>query len=188
MLAALTGLVLVTNRRKLFKRLLPWLAPVEWVSSLKELASRNDVQEASAATAEHIVSHLLPKVDKAVELHFDNTISKLRAEVIVLRKEREELRNGWQDIWVHVRGYRPNDESKGQQYMARVQINLSTSELRAHPESEYRRLVHRRDTWHFHHRYGEGKFERITLGAPWFLKIEGTSDSVILLDERYTVK
>ncbi len=193
-LTAFIGLLLVLNRKSLFRLAFWFFVPNEARERWSALATRGDVAKLSATTADAVVTQILARVAEEAEAHYQQALSKARAELLSLRKQLSELRTGWVTIGVHVRGFKIDDEDQ-RNYYALVQISPRNGELRAHPESEMRKLIPTRPipdskdatvTHQIRQEFKEFKFS--SLGAPWYGRVQGQPHSISMLGETYTIR
>ncbi len=193
-LVAIVGLLIVFNRRKIFKLAIRWFAPRETTERWNALATRKDVEQLATNTADAVVAQILARVTEEAEAHYIKALSKYRSEVIALRRQLDELRGGWTTIGIHVRGFKLNDEDK-RSYYALIQISPRNGELRAHPESEMRKLIPSREikdmkdetvTRQISQQFKGFKFS--SLGSPWYGRVQGDPNSISMLGETYTAR
>ncbi len=192
-LAAFIGLLLLFNRKSLFRLAFRFLVPNEARERWSALATRQDVAKLSATTADAVIAQILAKVTEAAEAHFQDALSKARAELLVVRKQLSELRTGWVTIGIQVRGFKLNEEDK-RNYYALIQISPQDGQLRAHPESGMRKLIPSRQikdtkdenvTHQIRQEFKGFKFS--SLGSPWYGRVQGDTESISMLGETYTV-
>lgn len=186
-LTAFIGLVLVLNRKKIFKHAFRWLAPRNTTERWNALATREDIAELSATTADAVVARVLERVAQEAEAHYLETLSKLRAEVLALRMRLRELQEGWVTIGIHVRGFNMGVEDKCL-YYALIQISPRSGELRAHPESNARKLIKAEPERARHYALSFEGHMFSNLGAPWYGRVHGDPNSISMLGETYTIR
>lgn len=183
-LVAFVSLMLLLNRRKLFKYLFVRFAPRELIERWDALALHEDVEGFAVKTANAVVELVLARVTSETEAHFQDTLVKLRGQVLSLRKQIAELRSGWVTFGVHMRGFKLSEDDKVE-YYALIQIQPSTGATRAHPSSAMRLIYPSLPKQYFLPNVGDAGFT--SLGAPWYARVQG-EPSVSMLGELYRVK
>lgn len=141
-----------------------------------------------------LIDRVVAGLPNAIEEHVRERVSSLAKQVADLRKERDELTTGgWHNIGVHLRGLKLTEDDD-KKYFAIVQIQPRTGKLRAHPVKDIRCIVREDLLWRTDY-YGSSKspFRTLglesasSLGAPWYGKVNGNADTIVMLDEAYTL-
>lgn len=174
-------------RSSLLRLLYVSLAPSQLKLWVDGVLTENRADVFAKWTVEQTVARLTSELSGTIAERFEaerqNFHPALRAEIAALRKERDELKDGWIDIPVCVWGVRAH-ERDAFSYAALVQYSQKHKKLRAHPDPRKREL------WRIGGGSGhplERESEYFPLGAPWHHKVEGDPKKVVILGQIYSL-
>jgi len=181
------ALLIVFNRRKIILAFFRWTAPKQFIGKLGMLPSKRDLvrvrddlaDEVGALMTERIISRIL----KRLPLQFAAEIAKLNEEIRKLRAEAASSSSSQMLIGVHLRGYKPTEDDKGEFY---VPVYISTDgKLVAPQDAGHRKIVRAADLKADGSPFANGRCWVSSLGAPWFSRVIDLPHAVVMLGETY---
>lgn len=146
----------------------------------------NLVQKLPEVISEALIAEVVAKMPHALLGHARETASNLAAQISVLRKERDKLKNEWHNVGVHLRGFKVRDND-AHSYFAVIQIHYQSGEIRAHPESKMRSIANRETLKSSRSAFAALYMEPSVLGAPWYDRVDGKPKAIVMLGETYEV-
>ncbi len=134
--------------------------------------------------SDRLVDRVLLALPEAMEQRAQKTIANLVAQVKALRQQVKD-ENRWVSVGVHVRGFKMSEDDK-EEYFAVVEYDTQGGGARA-AQNRFERLLVPKSLlqWSssspFYGRPGRATY----LGAPWYGKVSGDPDSIVMYGEAY---